>query len=178
MLLKRNKVLSKTLTFMRTKLLRVLMLIAVLLIGTHAFAYDFALNNEDSKTIYYEIIDRTNKTVEVTYKNNAILGGDNNVYAGQIKIPSIVNYNSTIYRVRGIRQYAFAYCPDLTSVIIPYSVTSIGAGVFIGCPNLTYITIDGDNTVYDSRNNCNAIIETATNTLIYGCKECESAVGN
>ena len=26
------------------------------------------------------------------------------------------------------------------------------------------------NTIYDSRNNCNAIIETATNTLIVGCK--------
>ena len=35
---------------------------------------------------------------------------------------------------------------------------------------LTSISVDSDNSVYDSRNNCNAIIETATNTLINGCK--------
>ena len=35
---------------------------------------------------------------------------------------------------------------------------------------MTSISVDSDNSVYDSRNNCNAIIETATNTLIYGCK--------
>lgn len=32
-----------------------------------------------------------------------------------------------------------------------------------------YITVDPENPIYDSRENCNAIIETATNTLIAGC---------
>jgi len=48
-------------------------------------------------------------------------------------------------------------------------VTSIGYGAFSYCSCLTSISVDNGNTVYDSRNNCNAIIETATNTLIAGC---------
>ena len=65
---------------------------------------------------------------------------------------------------------AFYGCSGLTSVTIPDRVTSIGAGVFYGCTELTSITVDSNNKVYDSRNNCNAIIETATNKLIAGCK--------
>ena len=88
-----------------------------------------------------------------------------------------------------IGSYAFDGCAGLTAITIPNSVTSIGVGAFLGCSSLTSITIgngvksivesafrnctglnsivvESDNTKYDSRNNCNAIIETATNTLI------------
>ena len=65
---------------------------------------------------------------------------------------------------------AFSDCTGLTSITIPDSVTSIGINAFGGCTGLTSIVVDENNTVYDSRNNCNAIIETATNKLIFGCK--------
>ena len=65
---------------------------------------------------------------------------------------------------------AFYGCSSLTSVAIPSSVTSIGYGIFSGCSGLTSIIVESGNTFYDSRNNCNAIIETATNTLIAGCQ--------
>ena len=58
----------------------------------------------------------------------------------------------------------------MTSVTIGNSVTEIGDYAFYGCTGLTEITVDSDNAKYDSRDNCNAIIETTTNTLIYGCK--------
>ena len=58
----------------------------------------------------------------------------------------------------------------LTSIIIPNSVTSIGSSAFYNCSGLTSIICEAGNTVYDSRNNCNAIIETATNTIIVGCQ--------
>ncbi|MBP3229003.1 MAG: leucine-rich repeat domain-containing protein, partial [Bacteroidaceae bacterium] len=58
----------------------------------------------------------------------------------------------------------------MTSIDIPNSVTSIGTSVFNGCLALKKISVANDNTVYDSRENCNAIIETATNTLIVGCQ--------
>jgi hypothetical protein len=48
-------------------------------------------------------------------------------------------------------------------------VTSIGEGAFGGCDKLTKIKVTPGNPVYDSRNNCNAIIETKSNTLIQGC---------
>ena len=65
---------------------------------------------------------------------------------------------------------AFFGCSGLTSITIPNSVTSIGDHAFSGCSGLTTITVDTGNAVYDSRNNCNAIIKTASNKLIAGCK--------
>ena len=94
--------------------------------------------------------------------------------------------------VTTIEHNAFSVCPILTSITIPNSVTTIGhsafavsgltsaiipasvthmdANIFAECESLMSIEVDGDNPVYDSRNGCNAIIETATNTLIVGCK--------
>ncbi|MBQ9276412.1 MAG: leucine-rich repeat protein [Clostridia bacterium] len=72
--------------------------------------------------------------------------------------------------VTNIGDSAFALCRGLTAIVIPDSVTSIGLAAFAGCTELTSIVVDAGNTVYDSRNNCNAIIETATNTLIVVCK--------
>ena len=42
--------------------------------------------------------------------------------------------------------------------------------IFYKCNSLTTINVESGNTVYDSRNNCNAIIESNSNTLIAGCK--------
>lgn len=64
----------------------------------------------------------------------------------------------------------FHLCKSLKSITIPNSVTSIGGGLFYKCTDLASITVENGNTVYDSRENCNAIIETQTNTLIAGCK--------
>lgn len=64
---------------------------------------------------------------------------------------------------------AFHGCA-LASITIPQSVTSISGNPFFGCGNLESITVDDSNPIYDSRNNCNAIIQTADNELIIGCK--------
>ena len=72
--------------------------------------------------------------------------------------------------VTSIGNYAFSKCSGLTSVTIPNSVTSIGYAAFSACSCLTSIKVESGNKKYDSRNNCNAIIETSTNTLISGCK--------
>ncbi len=105
------------------------------------------------------------------------------------KISSIIIPNS----VTKIESYAFQHCTELKSIAIPNSVTTIGNyafdgcssmtsvsigkgttsistyGPFVGCP-LSSLTVDPENPVYDSRDNCNAIIQTATNTLLFGFK--------
>jgi hypothetical protein len=72
--------------------------------------------------------------------------------------------------VTSIGDWAFERCSNLTSVTLGSGVTSIGNGVFSGCTGMASIYIEEGNTCYDSRDNCNAIIETASNTLILGCK--------
>ena len=63
---------------------------------------------------------------------------------------------------------AFSGCSGLTSVAIGDSVTGIGFGAFFNCSSLTSIVVDDGNYVYHSAGNC--IIETASKTLIVGCK--------
>ena len=91
---------------------------------------------------------------------------DNYTFYGCTSLTRITIPNS----VTSIGNYAFAGCTSLTSITIPSSVTSIGNGAFSDCTGLTSITVEEGNTVYDSRNDCNAIIEKSSNKLIAGCK--------
>lgn len=98
----------------------------------------------------------------------------------------IVGCQSTVipHTVTSIGIDAFDGCSNLTSIFIPNSVTSIGIGSYVNdnetityynnpftsCIGLKSITVEAGNPIYDSQGNCNAIIETATNTLRVGCQ--------
>ena len=69
--------------------------------------------------------------------------------------------------ITSIGEYAFFYA-DLDSITIPSSVASIGNKAFGRC-FVKSITVSAGNLAYDSRENCNALIETKSNTLIFGC---------
>ena len=84
--------------------------------------------------------------------------------------------------VTSIGDQAF-YRTGLTSITIPEGVASIGYNAFSNCKALTAITVATGNPTYDSRNNCNAIVETGTHTLHIGCSttvipESVTSIGN
>ena len=97
---------------------------------------------------------------------NSVTSIGDYVFEGCSSLTSIEIPNS----VTSIGSSAFEGCESLTSIQIPNSVTSIGDYAFYDCDSLTSIVVDAGNTKYDSRNECNAIIETASNTLITGCQ--------
>ena len=72
--------------------------------------------------------------------------------------------------VTSIGTSAFRGCLLLSSVTIPKSVTTIGNSAFRECPSLASVTVARGNPVYDSREACNAIIESSSGTLIAGCR--------
>ena len=73
--------------------------------------------------------------------------------------------------VTSIGNEAFSHCSALTGELtIPNSVTSIGSQAFASCSGFEKIIVESGNPNYDSRENCNAIIETNSNELIVGCK--------
>ena len=102
-------------------------------------------------------------------------------YVGSIIIPSYVVYQKATYvvtKIEGIlieEDYShiigpFVDCPELISIVIPNTVSYIGKDVFSKSISLSSIKVAPNNPQYDSRNNCNGIIETSTDTMIAGCK--------
>ena len=63
---------------------------------------------------------------------------------------------------------AFQNCKSLTELTIPASVTTIEAGAFLGCYGLSSIKVESGNPNYDSRQGCNALIETSTGMMLIG----------
>ncbi len=112
----------------------------------------------------------------VTKSNTLILGCQNTIIPNSIKtIGYYAFYGSHLKSihipnsVKTINSYAFSYS-HLTSIHIPNSVKRIDPYVFSSCPYLTEITVEAGNPLYDSREHCNALIDTETNTLIKGCE--------
>ena len=157
---------------------KLLFLSVLLLCSIIASAADFTIDG-----ICYNITSTNPLTVEVAYSDS---------YSGDIVIPEKVEYEGKEYSVtsignsafehtgltsltipnsvNSIGEWAFSGCGGLTSVTIPKSVTSIGGWAFSNCSALTTIVVKNGNTVFDSRDNCNAIIRTTDNVLIAGCK--------
>ena len=125
---------------MATKKLLILFSILMSMFCTRAMAYDIAVKNADSVTIYYNYIN-DKKDLEVTYETTHY-----DCYSGSVVIPEEVNYKKRTQKVTRIGYNAFRDCTGLTSVTIPPGVTKIDYQAFIHCTGLTSVTIPNSVT--------------------------------
>lgn len=146
-----------------------LLVLAVLCLFSQltSYAWVFAGEGVIIDGIHYDVGSCRYDDGQVFEEAHVSSGGD---YIGDIVIPSQVVYKNKTYPVRHISSEAFKNCTELTSISIPSSVNMIDGSAFKGCTGLASIVVDYSNPVYDSRNNCNAIVETESNTLIVVCK--------
>ena len=139
-------------------------------IGTYAFNGCFGLNSvtipNSVTTLEENAFANCIALTSVTIPNSVTSIGAG-AFGGCIGLTSVIIPNS----VTSIGAGAFSNCSSLTSIVIPSSVRSIGNSVVSYCSNLISIEVEKGNVIYDSRDNCNAVIETATNTLLFGCKK-------
>jgi hypothetical protein len=131
----------------------------------------------DPENTVYDSRDNCNAIIETA--SNTLIAGSNNTmipntivsigdYAFEYRtgLTSVALPNALV----SIGYAAFWGCSGLSSVTIPENVTYFGSAVFANCNGLEQITVDAGNTVFDSRENCNAVIETSSNSLLVGCK--------
>ena len=153
---------------------RYLLLYVVLLSMTRAFSQ---IHLQEGR-LWFEVTSAN--TVSVYTKSGV---------GGELKIPATVTYAGKQYTVTAIKSKGLSKCFYVNSLIIPNTVTTIGDSVFgfdgsmlesltipssvtkIGTDaflglHLKSIVVEEGNKFYDSRNNCNALIETRTNTLL------------
>ena len=107
-------------------------------------------------------VDSRNKTYDSRDGCNAI------VETATDKIISGCGKTRIVGSIKEIGSSAFGNSM-IKSITIPANITKIHNGAFWGCRFCTSISVDPKNPVYDSRNDCNAIIETATHKIITGC---------
>ena len=144
----------------------------------------------EAEGIFYRITDETERTVAVTFKGNTPKEYKYEYEGGEITIPPTVSYKGREFRVTAVDALTFD-SPYISRVTIPEGLVTIADSAFLNCnqngviyipksvekigivafPPMYYIdgfVVDPDNLYYDSREGCNAIIETATNTILAG----------
>lgn len=116
------------------------------------------------------VINDGSQTLSVASDGSATRPSFNLNYSGDITIPATISIGGYEYTVTDIQDYAFSnHDYGITAVHLPSTISHIGEAPFAYCSQIMALSVDENNPYYDSRNNCNAIIETATNKLIAGC---------
>lgn len=116
------------------------LLTLLILCSNFVWAHDFEVDG-----IFYNVIDETNQTVEVTYKGTTAYEYSKE-YSGNIAIPETVTFNEADYRVEGIAKRAFCECSTLINIDIPNSIIYIEEYAFTRCTKLENINLSNSLT--------------------------------
>lgn len=125
--------------------------------------------------ITYQVSSENPEEAVILYSSNRM---------GDVEIPSVASFNGGQKKVVGIAHttqvgasFAFQDNFSTTSFSVPATLVNIEKfnavadrvdNPFSGCWNVKSFTVDPENPIYDSRENCNALVETATNTIVSG----------
>ncbi len=110
----------------------------LMVLATSASAYDFSAVCPSGQTLYYTVLSLSEQTVALTYYEYYNAGweqwetyyyGAPEAPSGDLIIPETVQYHDIQFTVTKIGANAFRYC-NITSVVIPNSITTIGQGAF------------------------------------------------
>ena len=147
----------------------------VVLLSITAFSAS-ALAEEGDSAFQYELLEdgtvmltgytgtASDVTVPAVIDGHAVYGIASGTFQEKENVQTITLESGITY----VDYSAFGYCPNLRSVRLCDTVEKVETNAFIYCPKLETITVDTTNPVYDSRNGCNGLVETATNTFIAG----------
>ena len=120
---------------------RITLILIIIAIGQSSFAYDFSAVAPSGQTLYYNIYDGEAYLIYPGMSNGGYYYLNHTKPTGVLIIPDSVSYGGQTYVVTGISDHTFYDCNQLTSVIIPNSITSIEPYTFQNCSGLTSITI-------------------------------------
>lgn len=143
------------------------------------WAFDFEVPQAEGYSLYFNILDNDEKTVEVTYPSS---GGGNYYWQGYrmprgvLSLPEQVVYNGVRYTVTTVGERAFHGCNEITAITFPSSVTEIGPYAFYQCSGIRGIVTIGEDIVSIGRSafyGCSNITE-----LRFNATACESMGGS
>lgn len=134
--------------------------------------FGYELNEDGESCTLTELLDKETSTVTlpVSYMGKPVTGIGANAFKKCRITELIVPEGYTT-----IEGHAFYKCSELERIVLPQTLINLsnhydGDGVgtpFACCTSLVSLEITPGNPIYSSVGNC--IIETASNTLLYGC---------
>lgn len=156
-----------------------LIVVFLLAVALPAFAYDFESERSEGYSLFFNFYQNDDENaVEVTYP---MASGNSYWYGyrmpwGELTIPSTVEYNGTLYTVVAIGDRAFSGCSEITSVVLPPTITEIGSYSFYQCTGITGTLTIGEEIVSVGRSafyGCSGI-----NVLQFDAVKCETMGGS
>ncbi|MCR4660037.1 MAG: leucine-rich repeat protein [Bacteroidales bacterium] len=168
------------------KLRVVIVLVLACIASIDARAYDFALRLNYGDSLYFSITNQDLNYVKVVAPKGNTLNNYQNYTkpSGVVKIPSTVHYNGKRYTITAIGARAFASCQDLTSVLLPLTVTTIEDYAFYGCTGLKGTVVVGENvskigsSAYYGCTSITSLLFKATNCRFMGSSMSSTVFGN